>query len=431
MKRYITVTLAVFLVLGGTVLAAAEETMFYRSVDFNTIQSDGELTAPFFVNGGGTSELISTDRGKSLCFSVTNKQLRYVGIHLNTYQAELSQGFQIGFSTKDVGTGEWGHRFFLLSGYTSGGARKSLYLATFSKVNHRLNIAGTDTGLYRQNVWYDFVIRFVITDTEKYADITVTAPFVSGFSATERFDLSELATLTQFGLYSGVTSDPSSSVTLYDDIYIAAAKEPLRVTASSPQNGSESVLIGTALSVSFNHPLRPETVNGDRVKLYRDGATEDDAIVCLSGDRKTVLLHVPRGCALLPDSLYTISIDGVTDIFGNVLDNSEISFQTGQGAEFSGLGFYQNGQRLEEMTSGVISAETNVINAGEKLLLYLALYQKEDGRLVCSDKAMQEANGLLSASVTVPDHAEAYTLYAYLWSMEDGQKPIVRAARLY
>ncbi len=431
MKRYITVILAVFLVLGGTVLAAAEETMFYRSVDFNTIQSDGELTAPFFVNGGGTSELISTDRGKSLCFSVTNKQLRYVGIHLNTYQAELSQGFQIGFSTKDVGTGEWGHRFFLLSGYTSGGARKSLYLATFSKVNHRLNIAGTDTGLYRQNVWYDFVIRFVITDTEKYADITVTAPFVSGFSATERFDLSELATLTQFGLYSGVTSDPSSSVTLYDDIYIAAAKEPLHVTASSPQNGSESVLIGAALSVSFNHPLRPETVNSEQVKLYCDGILTDNTAVCLSSDRKTVVLHVPRGCALLPNSLYTISIGEVTDIFGNVLENTELSFSTDEGAVFSGIGFYQNGQVLEEIKSGMVTVETSVTGTKNKLLLYLALYQKEDGRLICSDKAMRDANGLLSASVTVPNDAETYALYAYLWCMEDGQKPIVRAARLY
>lgn len=433
MKRFTAVLLVMLLGVCPCFYVAADAvTPFYQSCDFNADTIDEVLPSLFSILGGGNADLTATDRGNSLRFSVGNKNLSYICVNLSSYLSKHSGSFQLGFSTKDIGTEGWGHRFFLLRGYTEAGVRKDIYLATFSKVTHRLTIGTLDTGLYLQNIWYDVVMDFALTDTSKTVTITVTAPYAPDFSATAQVDVSELATISTLSLYSGVTSDPTSSITLYDDVYIAE-KQTFAVMTSMPQNGATNV--GTAINptIRFNLPLNAATVTNEQVSLSCNGTPVDDVSVCLEDNRQNIRLHLERGRSLAADAQYVIVLSGVRDVFGDVLPDTEIVFTTGTNVSSDGILFYRehSEEPLRILASGTITARASVTEETEAVRLLLALYRKSDGQMLLADTCQSLSNGTLSASLTVPTPCEAYCLYAYLWNFDEGQRPIVRAARLY
>lgn len=433
MKRFTAILLVMLL---GTYpcfyVAADAVTPFYQSCDFNADTIDEALPSLFSILGGGNADLTSTDRSNSLRFSVGNKNLSCLHVNLSSYLSEHSGSFQLGFSTKDIGTEGWGHRFFLLRGYTEAGVRKDIEVASFSKVTHRVYIGANDKGLYLQNIWYDVVMDFALTDTSKTVTIMVSAPYAPDFSATAQVDVSELATISELSLYSGVTSDPTSSVTLYDDVYIAE-KQRFAVTDSTPQNGATNV--GTAVNpiISFNLPLNAATITDKQVSLSCNGTSVENVSVCLEKNRQSIRLHLERGRSLAADAQYVILLSGVRDIFGDVLPDTEIVFTTETNVSSDGILFYRehSEEPLHILASGTITARASVTEETEAVRLLLALYRKSDGQMLLTDTCQSLSNGTISASLTVPTPCEEYCLYAYLWNVAEGQRPIVRAARLY
>lgn len=411
---------------------AADEFYFASALSEYAPGEEPALSAPLSLAGGGNRNIVDTDRGRSLQLSTGEKALSLINMDLKPYLNDFFGKFRIGFSVKDIGAEAWGHRQIIFIGTDENGGRIMHHAIVFSKVTHRIMIDGIEKTLYQQNVWYDVVMDFDASATELYADVTITTPYDSGFLAEGRVVFENMHSLSHIQFTSGVTSDPSHSVTMYDDFYISS-RQDLRAISVSPADGEENVQINQTPSIAFNNRLNPAMVSTEHVML--SGGEAAECSVGLGADGKSVLLY-PAAGVLSAGTNYTIELLGLEDIFGNQL-SARYSFRTADAIAVTGVTFHHpdSPEPLKQLQPGTVEARAKVSlrNGGQsEAILFLALYWREGGvlkQLACSGTNRQ--NGMLTASVTVPETSGDYCLIAYIWDGTDSLTPLTKAARLY
>ncbi|MBR9911261.1 MAG: hypothetical protein GYB33_13010 [Gammaproteobacteria bacterium] len=100
------------------------------------------------------------------------------------------------------------------------------------------------------------------------------------------------------------------------------------VASSSPDDGEEDVPENSSISVTFNEPLLPRSINSQSVLIVPEGSSTPLAGTLQLAAGNTELLFVPSN--IMSDfKLHTVTISGVKDTAGNPIVTVERSFTTG------------------------------------------------------------------------------------------------------
>jgi len=99
----------------------------------------------------------------------------------------------------------------------------------------------------------------------------------------------------------------------------------LELAASLPSDGSVDVSLDTLIAVRFSRPMRVETVNSHTVILNGPNGIEQIKVVPAEGG---MLGFITPLAALLPNSTYTVTLNGPVDKDGFFLPVSSFSFTT-------------------------------------------------------------------------------------------------------
>jgi hypothetical protein len=120
------------------------------------------------------------------------------------------------------------------------------------------------------------------------------------------------------------------------DFYVGTATDntPPTVTSSAPDNGAAGVGDNATIRFTFSEPMDTLTINPTTVTLM-NGATPIPFSLSFSGTAYTTVTLSPQ--VPLPDNAtLTLALtSGITDPSNNALTPQSITFQTGNGADFS------------------------------------------------------------------------------------------------
>lgn len=108
--------------------------------------------------------------------------------------------------------------------------------------------------------------------------------------------------------------------------FVIDATAPVLV-GSLPLAGSVDVPLASTIELHFDEAVDPASVNADTVRALYDGALLSSVTYAVSGT--TVLLRPVT--QLARGRSYSIQINGVTDLLGNVLTNASVAFATDPG----------------------------------------------------------------------------------------------------
>lgn len=114
-----------------------------------------------------------------------------------------------------------------------------------------------------------------------------------------------------------VLSDWSATITLRRD------DEPPRIVSSTPSAQSSGAPINTAIRIKFNETIGLMTPS-TAVRLLKDGVRWPGATVITD-----TVIDFKTAEPLLPESEYTIELEGVADVAGNVMPTESITFRSG------------------------------------------------------------------------------------------------------
>ena len=99
----------------------------------------------------------------------------------------------------------------------------------------------------------------------------------------------------------------------------------------SPPNSSTDVGIEVPFKFRFDEPINPLSVTGQTI-LITDG--NDVVVPCsinfVSGLDGTQDVIISPQAPLTPSSIYTVTVDGVEDLSGNLVVRRDLQFITGQ-----------------------------------------------------------------------------------------------------
>jgi hypothetical protein len=107
-----------------------------------------------------------------------------------------------------------------------------------------------------------------------------------------------------------------------------------RVSELGIRDGLADVPLNARVQVRFDEALNPECVSGETIWLEDDGGARIAAGLSLSSDRRSIAL-VPAA-PLGPSAGYTLMLDGLCDLGGNVITPASSGFTTAVGADDGG-----------------------------------------------------------------------------------------------
>ncbi len=98
----------------------------------------------------------------------------------------------------------------------------------------------------------------------------------------------------------------------------------------SPADGATGVGVNAELNLAFSDEINTLKVTEPAVRLLEGGTTVEACSLLFSGNRLVTL--IPQS-ALKANATYTVEIDSLTDVAGNVIPAAALDFQTGSGAD--------------------------------------------------------------------------------------------------
>lgn len=275
----------------------------------------------------------------------------------------------------------------------------------------------TDNTKFKVRAFVDFTAHKMYVDI---INLTTGVNLITNYEVA----IDENATsIKEYRIMMGRNNGNNCTTTI-DDIKFYSANEP-RLLYTTPADKSTDLGLYDSFSITANNELDPSTVTSSNVKLTKNGI-EIDSSKCkvIADDEKTFRIY--PYAKYDENATYTVSANGIKDIFGKTLPSYQYTFTTGTDDGIGEIKFALNGEATETIGKGTINASVDVdFNAPRDIILIVAKYT--DNGEVLADMTVssqkQWKTGTMEASVDVED--ENYVIKAFLWSGLDSIRPYI------
>jgi N,N-dimethylformamidase beta subunit-like, C-terminal/Domain of unknown function (DUF4082)/Bacterial Ig-like domain/Bacterial Ig domain len=189
---------------------------------------------------------------------------------------------------------------------------------------------------------------------------------------------------------------------------------PPTVTSKTPIDGATNVAQGTAVTAVFSEDLAPGTVNGSSF-ILSNGVNTVAATVTYDGPSKTATLT--PGSPLTANTLYTATLNGITDVAGNPLAVPEVwSFTVGAGDIIAptvttktpadgAIGVSQGTNVTavfsEDLATGTVDGSSFTLSDGTNLVAATVTYDGPSKTATLTPGSLLTANTQYTATLTV------------------------------
>ncbi len=229
--------------------------------------------------------------------------------------------------------------------------------------------------------------------------------------------------IKEYRLMMGYNNGANCTTTI-DDIKFYSANDS-KLLYTTPADKSTGLGLYDSFSVTANNELDLSTVVSSNVKLTKNGV-EIDSSKC------KVVVDDERTFRIYPyakydeNATYTVSANGIKDIFGKTLPSYQYTFTTGEDDGIGDIEFALNGTPTEVVGKGTMKASVDVdFNAPRDIILIIAKYSADGDTFV--DMAVsahkQQKSGTIEASLQVGDGEEGSVIKAFLWDGLDNARP--------
>lgn len=309
---------------------------------------------------GSNIEVADTEEGQKIRFYSLKTSANVNQVFMSK-KADLSGGKTAvstrikGFNPTSAGTDYSGKKMFPQITLRAAGSTKKT--PVFTMYNGVVTYDGKGVtgkpipGLTYENEWHDVLIVFDTTGeiTADYYYDGVKAVSGQPLTVDPGVDLSNL--LLTFG--AEFRSAPAECY--YDTVRIYRMAEQTGVL-----NKTENVKLNETLSLKFSNQIDPESTASGRALVTDDAGETVEAHMEFSSSMDTA--NIVFAERLKPETVYTLSVSGLTDIFGQNTE-MEQNFTTGKAAaSLEGPVLKSDGVPVEGLQTGRLTAELAVDN---------------------------------------------------------------------
>ncbi len=149
----------------------------------------------------------------------------------------------------------------------------------------------------------------------------------------------------------GEVFDPASLGFRLQTAPVQPSNQPPVLEASIPADGSENIPTGTLIAFRFSKPLLVTTINSSTAILTGPSGPFAANVIPAEGG---MLAFVTPSSPLLAGTSYTVSLSGLTDLNGNPLPETLVTFTTAGSPDAAGIPFGPSGGNNAE-TNGLDS----------------------------------------------------------------------------
>ncbi len=386
------------------------------------VSGGGGFTMRNYTSGTTSVTLTKGEDGNKFLKFVSGRKQPTLGKAVTNYGQNVAFEYTIGFDATGI---ERQTRLYLTN--ADGTAEYQYLVPKFAQPWVQVGapvspVTATDS---LETTNSEFKVRALVDFTahKMYVDIINLTTGVNLITNYEVAIDENATAIKEYRLMMGYNGGAGCTTTI-DDIKFYSANAP-RLLYTTPADKATDLGLYDSFSITANNELDLSTVASSNIKLTKNGV-EIDSSKC------KVVVDDERTFRIYPyakydaNTTYTVSANGIKDIFGKALPSYQYTFTTGEDDGIGNVEFTLNGTPAETVGTGTMKASVDVsFNAPRDIILIIAKYT--DNGEVLADMTVstqkQQKSGTIEASVNVGDGEEDSVIKAFLWDGLNNARP--------